>query len=166
MPRYSGLVGVAAAFTLIAAAAFLPGCVPSDGELTAEQLTEVEKETLGSLADELSDIEETQQRTEEDFYSEVADFNEKIRVQRHESIARYEEIVKESEELDKTSPYLEEVFYNLGDLYYGEAKDLYEDDAYRERVLASSTPEPTAADTEPVGDSDIVIRTFKKSMKA
>ncbi|OGD74475.1 MAG: hypothetical protein A2Y64_01850 [Candidatus Coatesbacteria bacterium RBG_13_66_14] len=161
-----GLSSFAATFLFLAAAAFLPGCIPSDGELTAEELTEVEKETLDSLAKELEEIEDAQQETEEEFYEEVAEYNEKIRVQRHESIARYEEIVKEAEELDKTSPYLEEVFYNLGDLYYEEAKDLYEDDAYRERVLSSSTPEPTAADTEPVGDSDIVIRIFKMSMKA
>ena len=92
-----GLSSFAATFLFLAAAAFLPGCIPSDGELTAEELTEVEKETLDSLAKELEEIEDAQQETEEEFYEEVAEYNEKIRVQRHESIARHEEIVKEAE---------------------------------------------------------------------
>ncbi|MCK4595116.1 hypothetical protein KAU45_11480, partial [bacterium] len=145
--------------------AILSGCREM-GELTAEELTEVEKETLDALSEELEEIESAQDESEEEFYEEVAEYNEKIRERRYETIVQYEGIIQEAEELKKVSPYIEEVFYNLGDLYYEEARDLYDDDAYRERMIRLLGPDPTAADPEVAGDGDIVIRTFKASMKA
>jgi tetratricopeptide (TPR) repeat protein len=154
------ICGILVGFTI------LSGCRETTGELTAEELTEIEKETLDALAEELEDIERAQRETEEEFYEQVAEYNEKIRERRHETIEQYKMIIEEAEELDNISPYLEEVYYNLGDLYYEEAKDLYEDDAYRERMIRVHGPDPTAADPEAASDGDIVIRTFKASMKA
>ncbi|HDR06664.1 MAG TPA: tetratricopeptide repeat protein, partial [Candidatus Coatesbacteria bacterium] len=159
------LLFAAALGLVLAGSALFVGCMP-DGELTAEELTEVEKQTLEALAKELKEIERSQAQTEEEFYSNVREFNVKIRDKRAEAIAHYEGIIAEAEETDQSSPYLEEVYYNLGDMYYALAKDLHYNDEFREASLAALAAGRPAANGESPASPDIVVGTFKRSMKA
>jgi len=153
---------------LLLVGSFLAGCGPDttmDTELPAEDLTEVEKETLESLQeDEASLLEETDDN-EEWYAGEKAEFLDKIRTQRKDSIEQMRLIVAENDERDRYNPYQEDVLFDLADLYYELAKDVDLNLDYREEVALSLRPDPTAADPDVSTPNDPVVYYYKQAFK-
>ncbi|MCD4732920.1 tetratricopeptide repeat protein, partial [bacterium] len=153
---------------LLLAGSFLAGCgttATQETEIPAEDLTEVEKETLESLQADEANLLEATDDNEEWYAGEKSEFLEKIRARREESIEQMRQIVAENEERARYNPYQEDVLFDLADLYYELAKDADLNLDYREEVALTLRPDPTAADPDVSTPNDPVVYYYKQAFK-
>ena len=149
----------------------LVGCTPSEGDDeavdTASELTEVEKQTLEELNASREELTSSYQQTREELNPEIYEKRWEAIEQLQLIVDEYEErqALEEAGDQESSNPYIEEIYYDLGELYYQMAEDMLTDKEYRADVARRYEPDQTAADPENGSIDNIYVDLYTKSYK-